>query len=211
MTLSIWLYHNKLTDKDLITKLPTLPPTVQRRIEHHKRLKNRLSSLAGYLLLKQALEEQQQTIDQLYFSAIGKPFIANTTLAFSISHNANLVGLCLMPEGGKVGLDIQEFRTFTPIESAFSFFSKIEQQAILASPTPNKTLIHYWSKKEALIKAGSGRMFDEAALTNTTAATCRWKGEQFYWKQVSASFDGALWVAANQALQKISTKKILCL
>ncbi|MGH1337872.1 MAG: 4'-phosphopantetheinyl transferase family protein [Aureispira sp.] len=207
----VYLYNNALRKKDLIKKLPTLPFVIQQRINRHKRLKNQLSSLAGYLLLQQALKEQEHTIKQLQFLSIGKPYIPDLPLSFSISHNANLVGLCLLLKEGKIGLDIQEFRCFAPIESAFSFFSSIEQQAILTSQNADETLIHYWSKKEALIKAGNGRMFDEAALTDTTNPTCYWKGETFYWQTVSTSFPGVIWVASNQVDEKILIKKVLFL
>lgn len=209
MILSVFLYQNTLIEKDLLARLSKLPLLAQKRIMRHKRLQSRLNSLAGYLLLQHVLKEQEQSIDSLSFSKTGKPYLTNNSLSFSISHNANLVGLCLIPKEGKIGLDIQEYRSFAPIESAFSFFSKVEQQAILSSKTPNKTLIHYWSKKEALIKAGNGRMFDEATLTNTTTANCTWKGEEFHWKEIFTFFNGAIWVAANFPLQKISIKKCL--
>lgn len=202
------LYNNVLGENDLIKNLPTLPLVVQQRINRHKRLKNRLSSLAGYLLLQQALKEHSLSIEQLLFSPIGKPYLPHQKLAFNISHNAHLVGLCWMLQEGKIGLDIQEFRRFEPIESAFSFFSMPEQQAILTHQEPQEALIHYWSKKEALIKAGSGRMFDEAALTDTTKSHCIWKEETFYWQQIPSSFVGAIWIASNQAHQKIISKKV---
>lgn len=205
--LEVLFYDNVLTNKDLEDKLPSLPAPVQQRIERHKRLPSRLHSLAGYLLLERVLKEQNQSIAQLTFSAVGKPYLPNSPFSFSISHNANKVGLAWMLEKGNLGLDIQEFRNFDPIESAFSFFSEPEQQAILKSEAPHKTLIEYWSKKEALIKAGSGRMFDEAASTNTINANCLWKGEPYYWKKVPATFSGAIWVAANRPLEKLSVKK----
>lgn len=201
------LYYNKLTEKDL-QGIATLPLLLQDRINKHKRLKSRLNSLAGYLLLQHTLEEQGQTLEQLDFSATGKPYLSNSPFSFSISHNAGWVGLCWMPVESKLGLDIQEFRKFEPIESAFSFFSAVEQEAILTSKEPNQTLIHYWAKKEALIKAGAGRMFDEAALTNTTLSHCTWKGENYQWLSVPSSFDGAIWIACNQPFQKISVKKV---
>lgn len=204
----ISLYYNQLTEKDLDNRISTLPLSLQARIRRHKRPKSCLHSLAGYLLLQHTLKEQGQTLEQLSFSPTGKPYLSNSPFSFSISHNAGLVGLCWMPTNSKLGLDIQEFRIFDPIESAFSFFSKIEQEAILNSKKPQQTLIHLWSKKEALVKAGAGQMFDEAALTNTTASHCIWKGEQYHWLPVPYSFNGAIWVASNHPAQKVSVKKV---
>jgi phosphopantetheinyl transferase (holo-ACP synthase) len=108
---------------------------------------------------------------------------------------------------GRVGLDLQAYRTFEPIESAFSFFSTAEQQAILNSTQPQQTLIHYWAKKEALIKAGNGRMFDEAAQTNATLQNCIWKDVAYYWSPIATDFEGAIWAASDFEPQKIIVKK----
>lgn len=204
--LRVFLYNNCLTNSDLEERIPHLPRVLQQRLAKRKRLDSRLHSLAGYLLLQQALQEYGQSIEQLQFSKNGKPFIADSSLAFSISHNAGLVGLCLAQQGN-IGFDIQAQRYFEPIESAFSFFSPQEQVAILNSSTPDQTLIQYWSKKEALIKAGSGRMFDEAALTNATRDRCYWKGTQYHWYTIPTDFEGAIWIAVDSAVEKIIVKK----
>lgn len=207
----VFLYRNALTKKDLTTKLSQLPTVIQERISKHKRLNNRLNSLAGYLLLQQALKEQNLDFKQLKFSTAGKPYIDNSNISFSISHNANCIGVCLMNTAGKIGIDIQVFKTFNPIESTFAFFSTVEQQAILTSKTPQQTLIHYWSKKEALIKAEGGQMFEEANYTNVTESYCQWKNTTFYWTLVSSGFDAAIWIASDQTGQKIIQKKVLFL
>lgn len=207
----VYLYYNKLTKNDLNTKLSSFPVLIQERINKHKRLNSRLNSLAGYLLLQQALKEQNLDLQNLQFSVAGKPYLANSEVSFSISHNTNWVGVCLMNKIGKIGIDIQAFKIFEPIESTFAFFSTVEQQAILNSKTPQKTLIDYWSKKEALIKAEGEQMFEVANYTNTTEAHCQWKGTTFYWTWISSDFDGAIWIASDQARQKILQKKVVSL
>lgn len=207
----VYLYHNTLIEKDLTAKSPKLPLILQQRINKHKRLRNRLNSLAGYLLLQHALQEHQLNIQELQFTTIGKPYLADNKVSFSISHNANWVGVCLMNKVGKIGIDIQTFKTFHPIENTFAFFSTVEQQAILTSKTPQQTLIHYWSKKEALIKAIGGKMFEEANSTNVTPSHCNWKGSTFYWTLIPNNFNAAIWIASNQEEEKILQKKVLFL
>lgn len=207
----VFLYHNTLTENDLTTKWSQLPLVIQKRINKHKRLTNRLNSLAGYLLLQQALKEQNLELKQLKFSTVGKPYLDTSKVSFSISHNANWIGVCLMNTAGKIGIDIQAFKTFEPIESVFAFFSTVEQQAILSSKHPQQTLIHYWSKKEALIKAEGGQMFEEVNYTDTTQSHYKWKNTTFYWTMISSSFDGVIWIASDQVNQKIIQKNVLFL
>ena len=179
----LYLFLHPVTDiaASFDQLLEQLPLVVQNRIIRKKQQKKRESSLLGYILLQRTLNQHFNTnLDAITFLPSGKPILelANQSLSFNISHSKNLVGL-VIGEGNILGLDIEAFRKFDKVESSFSFFSEVEQKAILEAPSPDWKLIEFWSKKEALVKAVGGRMFDMAAYTDVRFETVTWEGQNY--------------------------------
>ena len=197
----------EITDSfdQLIEQLPTV---IQNRIIRKKQKKKRESSLLGYTLLQRALIQYFDTsLESLIFLPSGKPILklANRSLSFNISHSNNLVGL-VIGEGNILGLDIEAFRKFDKVESSFSFFSPVEQKAILAASDPAWKLIEFWSKKEALVKAIGGEMFDMAAYTDVRFETARWKDKMYQLSCIEYDFEGFIWVASSLPIDNIIVK-----
>jgi phosphopantetheinyl transferase len=190
--------------------LGELPLVIQNRIVKKKQQKKRESSLLGYLLLQRALIQYFDTnLEAITFLSSGKPVLklANRSLSFNISHSQNLVGV-VIGEGGALGLDIEAFRKFDSVESSFSFFSPIEQEAILEAPDSDWKMIEFWSKKEALVKAVGGKMFDMAAYTDVRFETISWKGNIYQLSPIDYDFEGFIWVASSLSINNISIKKV---
>ncbi|MBL4649299.1 MAG: 4'-phosphopantetheinyl transferase superfamily protein [Aureispira sp.] len=187
-----------------------LPLVIQNRILRKKQQKKRESSLLGYTLLQQALIQYFDTnLETITFLPSGKPILkaANQSLSFNISHSKNLVGL-VIGEGNTLGLDIEAFRKFDKVESSFSFFSLVEQEAILAAPNPDWKLIEFWSKKEALVKAVGGKMFDMAAYTDIRFETALWKGKTYQLSCIDYDFEGFIWIASLLSINNVNIKTI---
>lgn len=177
--------------------LQELPHHLQRRILKRKQKRKQWSSLQGYLLLKHALQKEFNTsINDLVFLESGKPILKNQAIAFNISHCKELLGVALC-EKGRIGLDIEAFRKFDDVTTAFSFFSPKEQAVILKAANPNWKLIEFWSKKEALVKAVGGQMFDMAGYTDVTSESTIWLGETYFFHRTNNDFNGFIWVCSS--------------
>lgn len=178
------------------------------RILRRKQQKKRDTSLQGYCLLQQALQEDFGTsLDEITFLKSGKPVFQGQSIFFNISHSGNLVGVVISTLG-VVGLDIEQFRRFEKVETAFSFFSQVEQEVIIAAANPQRKLIEFWSKKEALVKAVGGRMFDMASLTDVRFSKTSWKKNIYFFYQVQHDFDGFIWVASSFSSANITTNTV---
>lgn len=188
--------------------LEQLPLVIQQRIIRKKQQKKRESSLVGYILLQRALKQYFDTnLDAITFLPSGKPILklAHQSLYFNISHSKDLVGL-IIGEGTVLGLDIEAFRKFDKVESSFSFFSPVEQKAILAAANSDWKLIEFWSKKEALVKAVGGKMFDMAAYTDVRSETVLWEGKSYQLSSIDFDFEGFIWVASSLPIDHIIVK-----
>ncbi|BDS15626.1 4'-phosphopantetheinyl transferase superfamily protein (plasmid) [Aureispira anguillae] len=203
----IYLYQFNKQAVDFSHLLTKLPLNLQERIGRKKQKRKQLMSLIGYSLLQQALEEDFNTpLNDIQFSDAGKPILKNKAIQFNISHCHNLVGVAISDKS-VLGLDIEQFRKFEPIEAAFSFFSPVEQAAILRSSNPNQKLINFWSKKEALIKAIGGQMFDLAASTDVRKSSTTWLQKDYYFYPISYPFDGVIWLASLFPDETVLVKK----
>ena len=189
-------------------QLAKLPTTIQSHILKRKRKSRKEISLRGYLLLQKALQKKfGMKLDQVTFLDSGKPVFEGEPIHFNISHSGNLVGVAISKKG-VLGLDIEQFRKFKKIEASFSFFSKVEQEAILSADFPEQKLIEFWSKKEALIKALGGQMFDMAGDTDVRFSSTSWLNETYFFYPIQQKFDGFIWVASSFSTNNIVVTQI---
>lgn len=206
--INLYLQNNISPISDIDNYLSRLPQSIQSRILRRKQKVKRDTSLQGYLLLQQALKEDfDADLNQITFLKSGKPVFEGQSISFNISHSGNLIGVAIS-KSGIIGLDIEQFRRFEKVETSFSFFSKVEQQAILSAKNPQRKLIEFWSKKEALIKAIGGRMFDMAELTDVRNTKNIWQKETYFLYQIQHDFDGFIWVASSFSSPNIVTKTL---
>lgn len=205
----IYIYLNtispSLSFQEELNKLPLL---LQQRIIKKKQKQKQITSLCAYKTLQEALEKEfKLDLNSLSFTKNGKPFLENSVINFSISHSKNLVGVAISTQG-IVGFDIEPFRNFDNIESAFPFFSPIEQEAILAAKNPNETLIEFWSKKEALVKLLGSQMFDIASLTDVRFLSTIWLENKYFFHNVSSSWDCQIWLSSSFPINSIILKEL---
>lgn len=108
--------------------------------------------LAAYLLLMDGLRKEYGLVEPPVFdySPDGKPFIADhPDIHFSLSHSGN-VALCVVSDQ-PVGADVEVPRKITPSLIAYTMNAD-EQAQINASANPEMQFLHFWTRKEALLK-----------------------------------------------------------
>lgn len=205
----IHLYLYPITDlsfdyESIISKLPDF---IQQRIRRKKQERKRIVSMIGYSLLQKALKEDfAMDLGKVHFLDSGKPVFDDQEIYFNISHSNDLVGV-VISNRGVVGLDIEQFRKFERVETSFSFFSLVEQDTILASSDPNRKLIELWSKKEALVKAVGGKMFDMAAHTDVRFSSTFWLKQNYFFNLIPYDFNGFIWIATSFLTNNIVIKR----
>jgi 4'-phosphopantetheinyl transferase len=110
-------------------------------------------------------------------TAEGKPFLANGSLAFNLSHSEALA-LCAVARSGQLGVDVERIRPVPDADEIVRrFFAPGEVREYTALPPQERLRAFFslWTRKEALVKAvGSGlrRPLDSFEVELTPAASC---------------------------------------
>jgi 4'-phosphopantetheinyl transferase len=103
--------------------------------------------LGGYLQC-----DRQQV--KFSYTDRGKPFIANNSLQFNVSHSHGLA-LYAIAENRLVGIDVESIRVIEVEPLAKRFFSDREYQQLcqLSGDRQSEAFFTYWTAKEAYLKA----------------------------------------------------------
>ncbi|MEO8761116.1 MAG: 4'-phosphopantetheinyl transferase superfamily protein [Bacteroidia bacterium] len=112
------------------------------------------------------------------YTKLGKPYIKNSNLFFSLSHR-NKYGLLAISKDAEVGVDIEYMKDLQDVVTFSNYsFSEEEKALIFTNEKINtETLFTFWTFKEAFIKAtGTGLSVDISKInladfyTNETIA-----------------------------------------
>lgn len=108
--------------------------------------------VAAYLLLKEALQEQESISENPVFEygEHGKPFIVgHPELHFSVSH-CKEAAVCVLSRK-PVGIDVESVGRYRDSVARYAM-SDSELRLIQNSERPEVTFIHLWTMKESLLK-----------------------------------------------------------
>ena len=109
----------------------------------------RLCLLSG-ILLDFGLKECGILDYNLIYNDFGKPYLADNSVFFSISHSGDYA-LCAI-SSKEVGCDIEIIKD-NNIDIAKEFFNKLEFQKIQNSKNPKLEFYNLWCQKESYLKA----------------------------------------------------------
>ena len=140
----------------------TFDPRFQVKVKRYRRWQDAQAHLVGRLLLLEGLRAfgvHQEAIPVLRYSAFERPYLDHAP-DFSIAHSGEYV-LCALSNRGRVGVDTEKVRPIALEDMQLSFSEK-EWAAITTSEHPTERLFHYWTQKEAIMKAdGRGMLIAE--------------------------------------------------
>lgn len=130
--------------------LARLPTVKQQQIKRFYHWQDRQRALLAQLLLETALQYYDFSLDKLKYTSHHRPFVS-PHIDFNLSHAGHYV-VCAIMSAGRVGIDIEPVR---PIElNDFKSVFTVKQWQEIATPLPNyQAFFHYWTMKEAIIKA----------------------------------------------------------
>ena len=154
-----------LTDREMESLLPLLPPERRERLLRLKQPEKRREPLCAYLLLHRALWERYRwrQLPEIRLTSLGKPYFPDhPDVHFNLSHTAGAVLVALSDR--PVGVDIEHIRP-------------VSQRAMqrLAGVVSERAFFENWVRREARAKrSGAG------VGTTLSAEEDLPPGEQFY-------------------------------
>lgn len=157
------IYHHTIPEnfdiKILEKEVEKLPQLIQKKLSNYQNPVNWRSSATGYLLLQQALSNENQSylLDNLSHSKTGKPIFETSNWHFNISHSDRLI-TCILSNECEVGIDVQIYKNLR-VEPYNQHLNEVELSQIYAQSDVSKAFCQLWSKKEAVMKA-DGRGLD---------------------------------------------------
>ena len=138
-----------------------LPRTDQQRTWRYRQMLDRYQFVLGRLLLGYGLCQMRQDIQALHelqYGERGKPHLPG--LAFNISHSRGIVA-CAWSAPQALGLDVEVPRTMKRAHFRHCFTG--QEWHHLEQDETSATFYHYWTAKEAVLKAqgwGLDRLMD---------------------------------------------------
>lgn len=149
-----------------------LPAAKREQIMRLRPPLSRFNSALGWQLVKFGFRHSGNTdfeLSHLKFDDGKKPRWPAAKQDFNLSHSGFLLA-CALTDNGPVGIDVELIRDLK--DEARMFEQILAPQEILPPDADRKLFFHYWTSKEAVIKAeGSGGVWDmpEVRLHGTEA------------------------------------------
>ncbi len=155
---------------DLESALKQVSPQRREKALLYRHEAGRRQSLAVYLLLKKALEQEYGITEDLEFGyqEHGKPYLLHyPDIHFSLSH-CKVAVACAVSDR-PVGIDIEHLRPFNK-ELATYVLNEDQLEQVLQSTDPAVEFLKFWTQKESFLKlTGEGIHNDLKTLDMSTA------------------------------------------
>ena len=138
---------------DLAAILPTLPARRRQQAMQYRRLEDKCSSVAAWLLLREACQRVLGTEDvpEVGIGKTGNPFLVHVPdFYFNLSHTDGAAA-CAVSRIGAVGIDIERVKPLDR-EVMQQVMNEAEQQQILRAERPDVEFTRLWTQKESLLK-----------------------------------------------------------
>ena len=98
---------------------------------------------------------------QFAYSENGKPHVADSEVAFNISHSSEWVVLAF-GRNRQIGVDVEKIKWTMDVEAiAARFFAPEEKALVEQSADKHTTFFQIWARKEAYVKACGSGLFQE--------------------------------------------------
>lgn len=133
-------------------------PRLLEKAGQYRRWEDRQAYLLGKILLARglaALGEDASLIHTIQWDRYQRPYLDGET-DFNISHTDGLV-VCALLKAGRIGIDVENLKPVV-IADYKNVFTQEEFQLIHESAHPTYAFYHFWTRKEAVMKA-DGRGF----------------------------------------------------
>ncbi|WP_340066788.1 4'-phosphopantetheinyl transferase family protein [Ascidiimonas aurantiaca] len=129
------------------------PQAFIERLYRFRRWQDAQLSLIGWVLIQKGMQKLQKTFryEDLQFTKYNKPYLANDTVQFNISHSGNIV-VCAISPTHTIGIDVEVIHDIDPADFK-SQMTLSEWKSIIGAKDQQRCFFEYWTQKESVIKA----------------------------------------------------------
>lgn len=139
-----------------------LPEDRQKKIKRCRFEEDKLRSLLAGLLIRRVIGDKPMT-----YGEYGKPYAADGSLFFSVSHSGNMVAIAYGDT--ELGLDVEALPDESRLKIADRFFHPNEREYVVKSEDKQKAFTEIWTRMEAFLKCtGNGISSDLSAFDTTS-------------------------------------------
>jgi len=200
-------FEDQLPHDRFTALLAAVPADISRKVRAYRRWQDAHAALLGKHLLIKAMSHfnQPAPLDALQYSATGRPYL-DGALDFNISHAGNLV-VCAVSTDDRIGIDLEELK---PIEfSDFNgLFTVKEWEDIHAAADPLAQFYHYWTIKEAVVKADGVGISELNTLTVINHDTAQLLDTTWYLKKIPLAAEYVCHLATAAAAPDITIEEV---
>ncbi|HEV7232187.1 MAG TPA: 4'-phosphopantetheinyl transferase superfamily protein [Bacteroidia bacterium] len=199
---SAYVYYTFVSEKlpysTYMERLNRLPEQIVSRIQAYENQEDRQLRLSGKELLGDLLVDLQPenpaSLKNLFYSAGNRPALP-AKIDFNISHSGKLAA-CGATLLGHIGLDVEMIR---PIHLADyqTYFSSKEWETILTAHDTTQAFYHFWTRKEALLKALGSGMLSDLSLFDTCSHEVDIRGSKYFLHTLPVDPDYIVHAAIN--------------
>ena len=139
-----------------------LPAYRREKIERKRIEKDKLRSLIAGLLIRQAIGDSP-----IRFGEHDKPYVADNSLHFSVSHSGSIVAIAI--DKNEIGLDVEELPRAERLKVVDRFYHRNERKYVQKAEDKPRAFCGIWTRKEAYLKmTGEGIGTDLTAFDTTS-------------------------------------------
>jgi 4'-phosphopantetheinyl transferase len=139
--------------------LEQLPPALRQDVMKYYQQIDRIRTLTGKLLLREAIGQaglSHSLLDSMSYTNFKRPYISDE-LDFNITHSGLCVA-CAAGYGMKLGIDVEELKSIRPDDISLVLREEELQDMRSSNATP-ETILRFWTRKEAIVKASGEGLY----------------------------------------------------
>ena len=174
-----------LSEQDWTAMTSCLPEELLRKAERLRHQADRQAAVIGKWMLAKAMKDHgiPGGLERLRYTPQGRPYIG-PGFDFNISHSGRAVVLACSRRS-RVGVDLESVQ---PLELSL-YRQHIPPKAwaeINASPDPSAEFYHYWTSREAILKAaGPGLNASPLSVETLSDGAVRFNQQRWYLRNVN--------------------------
>lgn len=139
-----------------------LPAYRRGKIARYRFEKDKIRSLVAGLLIRHAVGDKP-----LIFGEHEKPYVADNSLYFSVSHSGEIVAIAT--DSIEIGMDVEALPSLDRLKIADRFYHVNEREYVHHAEDELRAFCRIWTRKEAYLKCtGEGISTDLTAFDTTT-------------------------------------------
>lgn len=189
--------------------LHQLPTGLWKDIVKYRQKADRVRSLTGKLLLKEAIREvglPAELMNAIAYTDYKRPYIAEH-FDFNITHSGLCVALALGYDV-QIGIDVEQVTPISP-DDILTVLRADELDEMRRTQADTDTVLRFWTRKEAIVKAsGEGLYRQPQEIFFVDALTAQTADATWYLEEIDLGPGYICYYATNVAGKKTVVRQV---